>query len=294
MQTQFFFSAAALAAALSCGVLVSARHPVHAQQAAPSSLRNAIGLASKDFEPPVVFQGAGPNISSIQALVDQFRLAIGGINNGNNANDNGQITSGRREINWDGGGNNPATAPGPTPFTVFLGSRGANIVTPGSGFVQATPAGLASTFNNSSYANIFSTFSPLRLFSPIGSNVTEVQFFIPSANAAGTVPAVTSGFGAVFTDVDQPDGSGPGNKRGNRGASTLIQYFDKDGRLLYSSFVPASPGSGSLSFFAVLFSDARIARVRMLTGDDEPGADDDDVDIVVFDDFIYGEPRRIN
>jgi hypothetical protein len=58
--------------------------------------------------------------------------------------------------------------------------------------------------------------------------------------------------------------------------------------------VPASPGNGSLSFFAVLFSDARIARVRMLTGDDEPGADDDDVDILMFDDFIYGEPRRIN
>jgi hypothetical protein len=127
-----------------------------------------------------VFQGAGPNISSIQALVDQFRLAIGGINNMNNANDNGQITSGRREINWDGGGNNPNTAPGPTPFTVFLASRGANIVTPGTGFVQATPAVLATTFNNSSYANIFSTFSPLRLFSPIGSNITEVQFFIPA------------------------------------------------------------------------------------------------------------------
>lgn len=286
MQKQFFYGAAALAAALTCGILVSARQPAHAQ-----GLRSAFGPTGKNFEAPIVFQGAGPNISSIQGLVDQFRLAIGGINNANNANDNGQITTGRREINWDGGGNNPNTALGGTPFTVFLASRGANIVTPGSGFVQATPAGLAATFNNASYANIFSTFSPLRLFSPIGSNVTEVQFFIPGA---GTVPAVTNSFGAVFTDVDQPDGSGPGNKRGNRGASTLVQFFGRNGELLYSSFVPASPGSGSLTFFAVLFSDARIARVRMLTGDEQPGAADDEADIVMFDDFIYGEPRRIN
>jgi hypothetical protein len=118
-----------------------------------------------------------------------------------------------------------------------------------------------------------------------------VQFFIPGN---GSVPAVTRGFGAVFTDVDEPDGSGPGNKRGNRGASTLIQYFDANGKLLYSSFVPASPGDGSLTFFAVLFTDARIASVRILTGDSEPGPDDDEVDIVVMDDFIYGEPRIIN
>ena len=64
------------------------------------------------------------------------------------------------------------------------------------------------------------------------------------------------GFGAVFTDVDQPDGSGPSKKRGNRGASTLIEYFDADGKVLFSSFVPASPGDGSLSFFGIVFDDA--------------------------------------
>jgi hypothetical protein len=264
------------AAALSLAVFISSREPARAQ-----------GQSGKGFDAPIVFQGAGPNISSIQGLVDQFRLALGGNNNGNNA---GPLNSGRREINWDGGGSN-ATSPGPTPFTVFLASRGANIVTPGSGFVQAPPSGLATTFGNASYANVFKTFSPLRLFSPIGSNVTEVQFFIPGT---GTVPAVVSGFGAVFSDVDQPDGSGPGNKRGNRGASTLIQYFGANGQLLYSSFVPASPGDGNLTFFAVLFDDARIASVRILTGDSEPGPDDGDLDIVMMDDFIYGEPRGRN
>jgi hypothetical protein len=99
----------------------------------------------------------------------------------------------------------------------------------------------------------------------------------------------------VFTDIDQPDGSGPGGKRGNRHASTLIEYFDQDGRLLFSSFVPASPGDGSQSFFGIVFDDARIARVRIETGNVAPGPNDDPRhDIVVMDDFIYGEPQLVN
>jgi hypothetical protein len=284
MNRQFWYSAAAVAAALSVGIITSNHLPAYAQGARTSSLRDVLNLTSKDFVPPIVFQGSGPNASSIQGLVDQFRLAIGGINNASNP---GPIASGRREINWDGGGNNATTQPGPTPFVTFL-NRGANIVTPGTGFVQAPPSGLKDTFGNASYETAFQAFSPLRLFSPIGSDITEIQIFIPGN---GTIPALTNGFGVVFADVDQPDGSGPGNKRGNRGASTLIQFFGSKGELLYSSFVPASPGTGTLSFFAVLFDDARIASVRIRTGDDEPGKDDGDVDIVMMDDFIYGEPK---
>ena len=81
------------------------------------------------------------------------------------------------------------------------------------------------------------------------------------------------------------------SKRGNRGASTLIKYFGVDNKVLFSSFVPASPGDGSLSFFGIVFDDARITRVRITTGDVAPGPDDDGQnDIVVMDDFIYAEP----
>jgi hypothetical protein len=157
--------------------------------------------------------------------------------------------------------------------------------------VQAPPEGLATTFANPTYETIFETFSPERLFSPIGSNITEVHFFVPGG---GNVSATTNGFGAVFTDVDAPDGSGPSKKRGNRGASTLIEYFGVDGGLLFSSFVPASPGDGSLSFFGIVFDDARIARVRITSGEVAPGPNDDNNhDIVVMDDFIYGEPQLI-
>ena len=76
--------------------------------------------------------------------------------------------------------------------------------------------------------------------------------------------------------------------------STLIEYFDKNGKLLFSSFVPAAPGDGSLSFFGIKFDDARIASVRIKTGDVAPGPNDDrQHDIVMMDDFIYGEPQII-
>ena len=111
---------------------------------------------------------------------------------------------------------------------------------------------------------------------------------------AENLPLPDGGFGAVFTDVDQPDGSGPGGKHGNRKASTLIEYFGADGELLFSSFVPASPGDGSLSFFGIVFDDARIARVRIETGNVAPGPNDDrHHDIVMMDDFIYGEPQLL-
>ena len=95
-----------------------------------------------------------------------------------------------------------------------------------------------------------------------------------SCPAAATCPRRPAGFGAVFTDVDQPDGNGPGKKHGNRKASTLIEYFGVDGKLLFSSFVPASPGDASLSFFGIVFDDALIARVRITSGDVAPGPDD--------------------
>jgi hypothetical protein len=250
---------------------------------------------TKDFVPPTVFQAAGPTVESIQGTVDAYRAALGGPNNLNNP---GPLASGRREINWDGGDPTIVTTTDPvTPFNVFLNTRGAQFTTPGKGLSQASPlgeppCGLEVLFNNPSYCEIFSTFSPSRLFTPVGSNITEALFFVPGSQ--GEDPATVSGFGAVFTDVDKPDGSGPSQDRSSRGASTLIEYFGAGGELLFSSFVPASPGDGSLSFFGIVFDDARIARVRITSGNVAPGPNDDARnDIVVMDDFIYGEPQPL-
>jgi hypothetical protein len=143
-------------------------------------------------------------------------------------------------------------------------------------------------FGNASYAKTFRTFSPSRLFTPVGSNITEASFSIPGTN--GTAPATVRGFGAVFTDVDQTNGVSTATK-----GSTHIEYFDRNGKLLFSSFVPASPGDGNLSFFGIKFDDARIASVRITAGNVAPGPNDDQQnDIVMMDDFIYGEPQLIN
>jgi len=79
------------------------------------------------------------------------------------------------------------------------------------------------------------------------------------------------------------------------GGSTHIEYFDRNSKLIFSSFVPASPGDGNLSFFGIKFDDARIASVRITAGNVAPGPNDDQQnDIVMMDDFIYGEPQLIN
>jgi hypothetical protein len=243
-----------------------------------------------DVVVPLVFQAAGPSAASIQSAVDAFRAELGG-NNGNNP---GPLQKGRREINWDGGNPNVLDTTAPvTPFNVFRNTRGSQFKTPGLGLSQAPPSGgpqggLATLFGNPTYGTIFRAFSLSRLFTPVGSNITVASFSIPGTN--GIAPATVRGFGAVFTDVDQPDGVGASAKRG----STFIQYFDRHGRLLFSSFVPAAPGDGGQSFFGIKFDDARIASVRIKTGDVAPGPNDDQHhDIVMMDDFIYGEPQLL-
>ncbi|HEU4833632.1 MAG TPA: hypothetical protein VFS90_04425 [Pyrinomonadaceae bacterium] len=234
-------------------------------------------------QPVSVFQAAGPTTASIQSSVDQFRAAV-------------SVPAGRREINWDGGNpTNEATSPADNPFTGFQVTRGALFTTPdGTGFVQAPagtdvpPGGLAGFFNNPTYKTSFRAFSASRLFSVIGGRVTDVTFFVPGG---GNIAATVNGFGAVFTDVDQPNGSGPATKRGNRHASTLVEYYGVDGELLFSSFVPASPGDGGFSFFGIVLPNARIARVRITSGDVAPGPNDSEKDdVVMMDDFIFGEP----
>jgi hypothetical protein len=251
---------------------------------------------SKDLNTPAVFQAAGPTAESIQGIVDEFRAALGEPNNGNNQ---GPLASGRREINWDGGGGVDATTAPVTPFDVFLNTRGGQFTTPGVGLSQAPPSGgatngLAGLFNNPTYGDTFTAFSPLRLFTPVGSNITEALFFVPGF--MGQFPATVRGFGAVFTDVDEPNGLNARLRRGNpRGASTLIEYFDQHDNSIFSGFVPASPGDGSLSFFGIVFDDARIARVRITTGNVAAGPNDDEEnDIVMMDDFLYGEPQPLS
>lgn len=263
-------------------------NPMQAHIAKTSGAALMLGLLSAMpvAAAPVLFSAGGTSDpASITGTITNFQAALGNPNNGNAP---GPLLSGHREINWDGGGGVSTNAPGGTPFDVFLITRGARFITPGTGFVQATPAGLAGTdpggFNNPTYANIFSTFSPLRNFTPMGSNITQGLFFIPGTN--GGTPAEVSGFGAVFTNVETPD-------------TTKIDYFDPNGNLLTERFAPTGTGAASLSFLGVVFDAGEEIGSIMITSGTAPlaTATNDNpaggTNLVVMDDFLFGEPQAL-
>jgi hypothetical protein len=243
------------------------------------------------FGAPVVF----PDSGVISDTVDLFRAALGNPDNGNAP---GPLSSGRREINWDGGGATNGTA-AVTPFIGFQNTRGATFTTPGSGLTQTPitggtvdiiPGGLLQgslADINPTYAATFATFSPNRLFTPLDSNITDGIFSLPGTN--GTLLATVSGFGAVFTDVDLVN-------------TTSIEYFDANNASLGTFFVPpgvaGATGSQTLSFLGVNFTTERVLRVRITTGNSALGptdgiVDTPNVDVVVMDDFLYGEPQAV-
>jgi hypothetical protein len=221
--------------------------------------------------------GVGADTATLMPIVDQFRTTVGDPNNGNGPG----VATGRREINWDGGGT--ATSPGGTPFDVFLNNRGARMTTPGDGFVQAPDEfnpGMAEFFGQAGYRTEFDTFSLQRLFAPVDSNITDVFFFVPGTNGATT--ATVSGFGSVFTDVDLAN-------------STTLQFFDINNVLLGSLAAPVLGGSGGLSFVGGFFNAGeQVFRVRITTGTGALGVADSALfDAVAMDDFVFSEPQAV-
>jgi hypothetical protein len=223
----------------------------------------------------VVYSASGANAAAIQATVDSFRTDLGPLN----PNLPGSFGSGRREINWDGVPDASA-APNNLPANFFNvnSPRGVVLSTAGTGFqVSATAAsGTPVEFGNidPNYPLFFAPFSPQRLFTALGSTITDVTFFIPGTSAAAGV----SGFGAVFSDIDLAN-------------VTSIQPFDATNNSLGTFFAANVSGNETLSFLGVRFSAGeRIARVRITSGNQVLASGNVSNDLVVLDDFIYGEP----
>lgn len=231
--------------------------------------------------------GGDATVASITGARDQFRADLGG---GTTAGANGSFGAVRREINWDGV---PATLSAPNLLTAnFFNTtspRGVLFTTPGTGFEVSsatTDAGAgqpaAANFGNinATYSAAFGTFSAQRLFTAIGSNITDVTFFVPGTNTVATV----TGFGAVFTDVETL-------------AGTTLQFFTPASVSLGVFNVPiGTVGNASLSFLGVSFNAGElVGRVRITSGNAALGAAVNDnpaggTDLVAMDDFIYSEP----
>jgi|SRR6478735_1845326 hypothetical protein len=237
-----------------------------------------LGFAAVPGQAQTIFSASGPDPASVQPTVDAFRAGLGTLN----PNVAGSLGIGRREINWDGVPD-ALSAPNNLPADFFNvnSPRGVVFSTPGTGFqVSSTAAsGTPVEFGNidPTYTQTFETFSAQRLFTALGSNIVDVNFFIPGS----TTQAFTNGFGAVFTDVDVAD-------------ATTLSFFGLGGAFLGTWSVPNVVGANeTLSFLGVLFSDPVVTRVRITSGTAAlaPGGIDLAADRVAMDDFIFGEPR---
>jgi len=224
---------------------------------------------------PTVRTGAGAD-AAITPARDAYRVDLGGATT---AGQNGSFDGVRREINWDGTPEAQSSPNNLNPAFFNTNSpRGVVFETPGSG-VQVSSNAAPQRFGNlnPTYETLFKAFSPQKLFTPVGSNVTDVKFFVPGS----TTPASVTGFGAVFADVDAAD-------------TTTITYYDESNKALDTLAAPAA--DGGLSFLGASYpSGTRVSRVRIRTGNTAPGPNDGgaQADVVVMDDFLYGEPHEI-
>lgn len=231
----------------------------------------------KEENKPMVITGAG----QIQASIDEFRNLLG-TNNGNYA---GSKPNGRREINWDGVPDDSAVPNG------YVGdffnnpenglTRGIEFTTPGMGLIVSAdndnPTNTLPSFGNinPTYESIFPPFSGERIFSPIGSNIADIRFYVPGTDT----PATVKGFGAVYIDVDTKE-------------NDAFEFFDINGKSIGTYSTPVM--NEGFVFLAVLFDLPVIHHVRITYGNSPLGPDDGgNIDVSVMDDFIFGEPQPV-
>jgi hypothetical protein len=218
----------------------------------------------------------GDSVAIANSLV-AYRTALGGDLNAPNTP---PAATGRREINWDG------VAPAVTNVDNFPGAffnvnskRGALLSTPGTGLrVDSTDFATG----NPGLGDQFKSFSPKKLFMAVGSNQVEVAFKL----AGTTTDGLVNGFGVVFSDVD-------------RLGSTRVDYFDATGARIASLLAPAQTGEREYSFVGAVFTSPMIASVVITSGEAALTATSLDLsaggnkDLVVMDDFLYGEPQPV-
>ena len=236
----------------------------------------ALLLAPAAWAGFVTFESAGADSAAITSTRDSFRTAVGG---GTIAGANGSFGGLRREINWDGVPD-ARSDPNPLPADFFnvTSPRGVVFSTPGTGFLVSANAGLA-TPTLFGFSGDFQTFSAQRLFTAVGSNITDVRFFVPGTS----ITATTSAFGAIFVEVEDA-------------AQTRIEFFDENDLLIFARDALVA-GNQGLSFLgAVANGGERISRVRLTSGLNTIVSNgvvgNPFSDLVVMDDFLYGEPLR--
>lgn len=229
----------------------------------------------KSDEPTVITAS-----SNIAGAIADYKALLGADNGGDPGT---KGPDGFREVNWDGL-TDAESAPNyyaPDLFNAPAAPRARGIVlsTPGLGLMVSAdsdnPTNTLPSFGNinPTYVTTFPAFSGERLFSPVGSNIADIRFYVPGSNTK----AVVKGFGAVYVDVDRVE-------------NTAFEYFDINDKSLGVYATPVL-NNGHV-FLGVMFPEAVVHRVRIEYGNTALGPDDGgSVDVSVMDNFIYGEPQ---
>jgi len=231
--------------------------------------------------PQATILNAAGDSAAIIGTINQFRSLLG-----DSLNLTTGKTTGRREINWDGV---PSTFTNQNnfPFDFFNSTNAADPAGRKRGLVY-TSTGTSFRVDSTSfseidpsYANQFTPFSKKRLFTYIGSNVSEVGFKIAGTNT----DAFVHGFGLIFSDVDDAN-------------STTLEFFN-DNTSLGVFKAPIRNASGGFSFLGVNFENEKVTRVKITSGNGVLATGAKDIsdggpaDLVVMDDFFYDEPKSI-
>ena len=222
----------------------------------------------------IVFSGSGADVAAIQASVDALRASIGGVNNGNLV---GSQPTGRREINWDGGG----AAANATQF--------------------ASPM---NTFNSGATTAAWSPPRPARPWRS-GAALTGVRGHQP--HLSRDLPDLQLAE-ALCGPRQQRDrrallrarndhARGRHELRGSvhrrRPAKHLEPAIVQPVGRLARHLLRPEPFNNGLSFLGLTSTDL-IGRVRIVSGNTALGPNDGGaVDVVALDDFIYSEPQAV-
>jgi hypothetical protein len=225
---------------------------------------------NNDKDKARVFSASGDITSTLTA----FRNLLGNLNSTTG------VTTGRREINWDGV---PDSLDGKKLRNDFFNRTDANApVSLQRGAIYAGDDN--AMVSKSSFSEIdpnasaeFAAFSGNKTFAVVNATLWPVTFKV----AGQTTDATVNAFGAVFSDVDKTN-------------STFIEFFNGQ-TSLGRFYAPAHDNTSSFSFLAVYFPNTKVTQVQvghegMLIDGQKDVSNGGDKDLVVLDDFIYSEP----
>jgi hypothetical protein len=210
----------------------------------------------------------------ITTRLNEFRNELGTLNTTTG------LTTGRREINWDGVPDSLMGLRMPSDFF--------NPTTPGSPVARQRGLVYAGTDNpivsktnfadvNVNVAPEFAPFSGNKIFAVVNASLWPVNFRVPGQTTEGII----KGFGIVFLDVDKAN-------------TTFIEFFNED-RSLGKFFAPVHDNTSNHSFLGVYFPSGKITHVTIghegkLADGEKDISQGGTKDLVAFDDFIYSEP----